>query len=79
MFFGNWGVDFLFHMYFLIRYCRSLEEGSFRGQPADFTYFLLLGMVSLLVRRRRGLGSCWLYARVLFVALWLFGVADAAA
>ena len=26
-FFGSWGVDFLFHMYFLIRYCRSLEEG----------------------------------------------------
>ena len=26
-FFGSLGVDFLFHMFFLVRYCRLLEEG----------------------------------------------------
>jgi Derlin-2/3 len=36
LFFGQFGLDFIFHMYFLIRYCRSLEESSFRGRPADF-------------------------------------------
>lgn len=50
LYFGNWGIDFLFHMYFLIRYCRALEEGSFRGQPADFLFCLVLGMTALLVR-----------------------------
>ena len=28
-FFGALGVDFLFHIFFLMRYCRLLEEGSF--------------------------------------------------
>merc|ERR1711920_507344 len=37
-FFGSFGIDFLFHMFFLIRYTRSLEEGSFRGRTADFFY-----------------------------------------
>jgi len=26
-FFGALGLDFLFHMFFLVRYCRLLEEG----------------------------------------------------
>merc|ERR1712188_291706 len=34
-FFGNLGLDFLFHMFFLSRYCRLLEEGSFRSRTAD--------------------------------------------
>ena len=42
-FFGSLGVDFLFHMFFLVRYCRMLEEGSFRGRPADFLLMLLFG------------------------------------
>ena len=33
LFFGYFSVDFLFHMYFLVRYCRLLEEGDFRGAP----------------------------------------------
>lgn len=49
LFFGNWGIDFLFHMYFLIRYCRSLEEGrSFRGKPLDFLFCLVLGMAVMM-------------------------------
>eukprot|EP00899_Mesostigma_viride_P007631 jgi/Mesvir1/1686/Mv21148-RA.1 len=42
-FFGNLGLDFLFHMFFLVRYCKLLEEGSFRGRTADFFYMLLFG------------------------------------
>ena len=30
-------------MFFLARYCRLLEEGSFRGRSADFCYMLLFG------------------------------------
>lgn len=37
------GIDFLFHMFFLVRYSKALEEGSFRGRPADFLWMLLLG------------------------------------
>jgi hypothetical protein len=33
-FFGSISLDFFFHMFFLVRYCRMLEEGSFRGRPA---------------------------------------------
>ncbi|TMW57048.1 hypothetical protein Poli38472_002973 [Pythium oligandrum] len=43
LFFGLFSLDFLFHMYFVVRYCRLLEEGSFRGRTADFLYMLLLG------------------------------------
>lgn len=42
-YFGNLGVDFVFHMFFLLKYCKSLEEGSFRGRSADFLWMLLLG------------------------------------
>ena len=52
LFFGSVGVDFLFHMYFLVRYSRALEEGSFRGNPADYLFFLIIGMVLTLVRQR---------------------------
>jgi Derlin-2/3 len=31
-FFGSLGMDFVFHMFFLARYCRLLEEGTFRGE-----------------------------------------------
>ena len=37
------GLDFVFHMFFLLKYCKSLEEGSFRGRSADFMWMLLLG------------------------------------
>ena len=42
-FFGALGVDFLFHMFFLARYCRLLEEGSFRGRSCDFALMLGFG------------------------------------
>lgn len=42
-FFGSVGLDFFFHMFFLVRYCRLLEEGCFRGRTADFLYMILFG------------------------------------
>ena len=32
LFFGMLSMDFAFHMFFLVRYSRLLEEGSFRGE-----------------------------------------------
>lgn len=40
-------LDFLFHMFFLARYCKLLEENSFRGKTADFLYMLLFGATVL--------------------------------
>lgn len=43
-FFGSrFSIDFLFHMFFLVRYCRGLEEGSFHGRTADFAYLMIFG------------------------------------
>lgn len=45
LFFGLFSLDFLFHMYFLVRYCRLLEEGGdFRGRTGDFVWMLLFGV-----------------------------------
>ncbi|KAK1304990.1 Derlin-2.2 [Acorus calamus] len=47
LFFGKMDLDFLFHMFFLARYCKLLEENSFRGRAADFFYMLLFGATVL--------------------------------
>lgn len=49
LYFGAFGVDFLFHMFFLSRYSRLLEETSFRGRTAEFAFFLLLAGALLVV------------------------------
>ena len=49
-FFGMFSVDFLFHMYFLVRYSRLLEDGYFRGRTADFLFMLLVGATIMTVR-----------------------------
>ncbi|KAI3433463.1 hypothetical protein D9Q98_003276 [Chlorella vulgaris] len=46
-FFGNLGLDFFFHMFFLVKYSKSLEEGSFRNRSADFLWMLLFGAAIL--------------------------------
>lgn len=43
MYFGSIGFHFLFNMIFTYRYCRMLEEGSFRGRTADFLYMFVFG------------------------------------
>jgi hypothetical protein len=37
------GLDFVFHMFFLVKYCKALEEGSFRSRSADFLWMLVFG------------------------------------
>ncbi|XP_042521003.1 derlin-2.1-like isoform X2 [Macadamia integrifolia] len=46
-YFRKMDLDFLFHMFFLARYCKLLEENSFRGRTADFFYMLLFGATVL--------------------------------
>lgn len=50
LYFGDFSIDFVFHMFFLVRYCRMLEEGSFRGRTSDFFFMLLLGATFMTVR-----------------------------
>lgn len=47
LFFGMFSIDFLFHMYFLVRYCRLLEEGDFRGRTANFVLMLAFGITMM--------------------------------
>jgi len=47
-FFDQFGLNFLFHMFFLVRHSRMLEEGSFRNRTADF-FFMYFFMSSLLL------------------------------
>jgi Derlin-2/3 len=42
-FFGpSISLDFIFHVFFLARYSRLLEETTFRGRSADYAWFLLV-------------------------------------
>lgn len=43
LFFGAFGFNFIFNMIFTYRYCRMLEEVSFRGRTADFFFMFLFG------------------------------------
>uniref|UniRef100_A0A182FIT9 Derlin n=1 Tax=Anopheles albimanus TaxID=7167 RepID=A0A182FIT9_ANOAL len=43
LFFGTFGFNFLFNMIFTFRYCRMLEENSFRGKSSDFVMMFLFG------------------------------------
>jgi Derlin-2/3 len=48
LYFGSPGLDFCLHMYFLVRYCRLLEEErEFRNKTADFVALVLFGMASI--------------------------------
>ena len=49
MYFGPIGFNFLFNMIFAYRYCRMLEEGSFRNRTADFFYMILFGCGLMIV------------------------------
>lgn len=48
LFFGTIGFSFLFNMIFTYRYCRMLEEGSFRGKTADFIMMFLFGGIFMI-------------------------------
>ena len=49
VFFGSISIDFMFHLFFVIRYCRLLEEGHFRGRTADFVWMLFIGITLMLI------------------------------
>ncbi|KAK6510715.1 hypothetical protein TWF506_009818 [Arthrobotrys conoides] len=48
LYFGPLSVDFMFHMFFLARYSRMLEETYFKGKTADFAWLLLYSCTCLL-------------------------------
>ncbi|XP_043465833.1 derlin-2 [Leptopilina heterotoma] len=48
LFFGTIGFNFVFNMIFTYKYCRMLEEGSFRGRTADFVMMFLFGGVCMI-------------------------------
>ncbi len=49
LFFAMFNINFIFDMYFLVRYCRLLEEDSFRERTADFAAFILFGFIFMLL------------------------------
>jgi len=49
LFFGTFGFNFFFNMIFTYRYCRMLEEGSFRSRTADFVMMFLFGGLCMIV------------------------------
>ncbi|XP_052797929.1 derlin-2-like [Mya arenaria] len=49
LYFGPIGFNFLFNLIFTYRYCRMLEEGSFRGKTADFFFMFLFGGVVMTI------------------------------
>lgn len=59
LFFGTIGFNFLFNMLFTYRYCRMLEEGSFRGRTADFVLMMMFGGACML--------GCALFCSLLFL------------
>uniref|UniRef100_A0A224XIT1 Derlin n=1 Tax=Panstrongylus lignarius TaxID=156445 RepID=A0A224XIT1_9HEMI len=49
LFFGTFGFNFFFNMIFTYRYCRMLEEGSFRGRTADFLMMFIFGSFCMII------------------------------
>lgn len=63
LFYGTFSLDFVFHMYFVMRYAWLLEEGIFRGRPADFLFMIILGGTALLT-----LTACFdVFSRIRFL------------
>ena len=49
IYFGPFGIDFIFHLFFFMRYSRMLEENSFAGRKADYTWLLVVSSTLLLL------------------------------
>jgi Derlin-2/3 len=47
LYFGMFNLDFLLHMFFMVRYCRLLEEGEFHGRTTHFVYFILFSILGI--------------------------------
>ncbi|KAH9846368.1 Der1-like protein [Lenzites betulinus] len=48
-YFGGISLDFVFHMFFFMRYSRMLEESSFANRKADYSWMLFLSSLMLLL------------------------------
>ena len=44
LYIGPLGLDFLFHAFFVLRYCRMLEEGKFRNSAEDFVMLFVFAI-----------------------------------
>ncbi|CAM9308785.1 unnamed protein product [Ectocarpus sp. 8 AP-2014] len=71
-YFGALDVHFLFHMYFLVRYSRLLEEGDFRGRTGDFVWFLLF-CASLMIGAAPYLAMNFLGRPLAFMMVYVWG------
>lgn len=71
-FFGMFSLDFLFHMYFLVRYCRLLEEGEFRGRTAEFVCMLVFG-ASMMLLANPFLSIHFLGSSLAFMMVYVWG------
>ncbi|ORZ25749.1 Derlin [Absidia repens] len=49
LYFGPLSIDFLFHMFFLARYSRMMEEGFYRSKPADYVWLLTFAASTLIL------------------------------
>jgi len=67
LFFDYFGLNFIFHMYFLVRHSKILEERSFRGRTADFLFMWIFGAVMLILIDLVFYYSSWL-PKVMFLA-----------
>ncbi|KAF8133273.1 Der1-like protein [Boletus reticuloceps] len=47
-YFGPLSLDFIFHLFFFMRYSRMLEESSFANKKADYLWLLFLSSLMLL-------------------------------
>ncbi|KAF9533123.1 Der1-like protein [Crepidotus variabilis] len=47
-YFGSISLDFIFHLFFFMRYSRMLEESSFANKRADYFWLLLQSAILLL-------------------------------
>ncbi|KAJ2715179.1 hypothetical protein H4R19_001347 [Coemansia spiralis] len=48
LFLGKFSLDWILKVYFIVRYCRDLEEGSYVTRPADFVWTVVLMCGALL-------------------------------
>ncbi|KAJ1834790.1 hypothetical protein LPJ63_001675 [Coemansia sp. RSA 2711] len=48
LFLGGFSLDWVLNVYFIVRYCRDLEEGSYLNRPADFVWMVFLMCIALL-------------------------------
>ncbi|KAI7844544.1 hypothetical protein COHA_001902 [Chlorella ohadii] len=71
-YFGSLGLDFFFHMFFLVKYSKSLEEGSFRNRAADFLWMLLFG-AAILVGAAPWVNIQFLGSSLTFMMVYVWG------